>query len=143
MDIANVSLDIEQHVDVDRPIADVFAGIITEFAEKMRYPDGRSMNFKLEARPGGRWFRDLGNSTGHLWGFVQVIKPPTMLEISGPLFMSYPTVNHLEIRLAETAGTTRVTLRHRAIGPIEDQHRTGMAEGWKQMLDEIKKDSEA
>ena len=41
------------------------------------------MPFKLEAWPGGRWFRDLGNNAGHLWGHVRVIKPPALLEISG------------------------------------------------------------
>ncbi|HEX3702577.1 MAG TPA: hypothetical protein VHU82_04550 [Vicinamibacterales bacterium] len=35
----------------------------------------------LEAWPGGRWFRDLGDNTGHLWGHVQAIKPPTLPEI--------------------------------------------------------------
>ena len=37
-------------------------------------------------------------------GFVQVIKPPTLLEIHGPMFMSYPVAGHLQIRLAETLG---------------------------------------
>ena len=40
---------------------------------------------KIEPWPGGRWYRDLGNNAGHLWGHVQVIKPPTLLEICGPL----------------------------------------------------------
>ena len=42
----------------------------------------------LEPRPGGRWFRDLGDDNGHFWGHVQAIKRPTLLEITGPLFMS-------------------------------------------------------
>ncbi|NUM55312.1 MAG: SRPBCC domain-containing protein [Candidatus Hydrogenedentes bacterium] len=142
MEVLELAVDIEQHVDINRPIADVFNGLIRQFTEKMVYPDGRSMNFKLEAKPGGRWYRDLGNDTGHLWGHVQVIKPPTILEISGPMFMSYPTVNHIEVRLTEEDGKTRLTLRHRAIGMIEEQHRTGMADGWKQMLDQLKCDSE-
>ena len=47
------------------------------------------MPMKLEAWPGGRWYRDLGDGNGHFWGHVQAIKRPTLLEISGPLFMSY------------------------------------------------------
>ena len=46
---------------------------------------------KLEPWPGGRWFRDLGNDNGHFWGLVQAIKRPTLLEITGPLFMSAPS----------------------------------------------------
>jgi hypothetical protein len=43
----------------------------------------------LEQWPGGRWSRDHGNGIGHLWGHVQVIKPPVLLELSGLMFMSY------------------------------------------------------
>ena len=48
------------------------------------------MPMKIEPWPGGRWYRDLGNDNGHFWGHVQAIKQPTLLEIYGPLFMSYP-----------------------------------------------------
>ena len=50
------------------------------------------MPMMLEAWPGGRWFRDLGNGNGHLWGHVQAIKAPTLLEITGPLMMSFAVV---------------------------------------------------
>ena len=35
---------------------------------------------KIEAWPGGRWYRDLGDDNGHFWGNVQAIKQPTLLE---------------------------------------------------------------
>jgi uncharacterized protein YndB with AHSA1/START domain len=41
----------------------------------------KDMNMKLEAWPGGRWFRDTGNNTGHLWGHVQVIKPSKVMAL--------------------------------------------------------------
>jgi hypothetical protein len=50
----------------------------------------------IEPWPGGRWYRDLGNETGHLSGHAQVIKPPTLLEFNGPMFMSFPAVNHVQ-----------------------------------------------
>ena len=87
------------------------------------------MQMILEQWPGGRWFRDRGNGIGHLWGHVQVIKPPVLLELSGPMFMSYPALNHVEIKLEQIPGGTRVTLRHRAIGFMdggasrENRHR--------------------
>lgn len=55
----------------------------------------QQLNLKLEPWPGGRWYRDLGNNAGHLWGHVQVIKPPKLLEIAGPLMMSYPAISHI------------------------------------------------
>ena len=143
MEVAELALDIEQHVDIDCPIDKAFTGMLEQISTKMKYPDGRSMNFKLEARPGGRWYRDLGNDSGHLWGHVQVIKPPAILEISGPMFMSYPVINHMEIRFTEHNGKARVTLRHRAVGAVEEQHRIGVSGGWKDMLDALKRDSES
>ncbi len=52
--------------------------------------EDRPLPMKLEAWPGGRWYRDLGDNNGHFWGHVQAIKRPTLLEICGPLIMSYP-----------------------------------------------------
>src|SRR5882724_11399136 len=92
------------------------------------HPPGRmkEMAVKLEAWPGGRWFRDLGNNTGHLWGHVQVIKPPKLLEIYGPMFMSYPVSSHIQYRLSEEAGGTLLTLIHKAFGMLEPQHLEGV-----------------
>jgi hypothetical protein len=98
------------------------------------------MQMILEQWPGGRWFRDRGNGIGHLWGHVQVIKAPTLLELSGPLFMSYPALNHVEVRLEEIPGGTRVKLRHRAIGFLDAEHRSNVSKGWGHMLDTIAKD---
>ncbi|MBI2421879.1 MAG: SRPBCC domain-containing protein [Candidatus Hydrogenedentes bacterium] len=139
MDIAELKLEVEQHVDVKCAMADVFAGLLHEFGEKMCYPDGRSMNMKIEAQPGGRWYRDLGDGNGHLWGTIQSIKAPMLLEITGSLFMSYPVINHLECKLSEVDGGTRVTLRHRALGLIQEDHAAGVKEGWKGMLESLKK----
>jgi hypothetical protein len=98
------------------------------------------MQLILEQWPGGRWFRDRGNGIGHLWGHVQAIKAPVLLELSGPMFMSYPAINHLEIRLAEISGGTRLSLRHRAIGMIDPQHRAGVVTGWQHTLATVQKD---
>ena len=101
------------------------------------------MQLILEQWPGGRWFRDRGNGIGHLWGHVQVLKPPVLLELSGPMFMSYPAVNHVEVRLEEISGGTRLTLWHRALGLIDPAHRTGVTTGWQHILDTILQDSTA
>jgi Activator of Hsp90 ATPase homolog 1-like protein len=100
--------------------------------------DGTPMPFKLEAWPGGRWYRDLGNNSGHLWGHVQVIKPPTLLEICGPLMMSYPAMNHVQYPVAAQASGTRLTFVHRGIGLISPQHREAMPKGWGQWTDKIR-----
>ena len=42
------------------------------------------------------WPVGLGGDVGHFFGNVQSIKPPTLLGICGPLFMSYPAVSNVQ-----------------------------------------------
>src|SRR6202522_4318036 len=85
----------------------------------------KELSMKLEPWPGGRWYRDLGNKTGHLWGHVQVINPPKLLEIVGPMFMSYAAASDVQCRVEEQDGGT-----HQAIGLISQQHMEGVTKGW-------------
>jgi len=140
MKVDDMTLDVEQHVEVKAAIGDVFRSVLHRFGEGNTTPKGESMQMILEQWPGGRWFRDRGNGVGHLWGHVQVIKPPVLLELSGPMFMSYPAINHMEVRLQEIAGGTRLSLRHRAIGLIDPQHRANVATGWRNLIELIEKD---
>lgn len=142
MDMQNLTLDVEQHIDIQAAVGDVFEGLLRRLSDRSTMPDGTPMPLVLERWPGGRWFRDLGDSVGHLWGFVQVIKPPTLLEMYGPMFMSYPVSSHLAMRLEQVPGGTRVTLRHRALGLIEEEHRMGVNQGWKHYLESLKTDCE-
>ncbi len=101
-----------------------------------------NMNLKMEPFPGGRWYRDLGNSAGHLWGHVQVIKPPLLLELVGPMMMSYPVASHVQYRLIPQGEKTLLTLTHRAMGLILPDHEAGMNDGWQKTVDAIREASE-
>lgn len=140
MKLEDMTIDIQQHVDVKADIGDAFKGVLHRFGEGSSRPDGESMQMILEPWAGGRWFRDRGNGIGHLWGHVQVIKAPVLLELSGPMFMSYPALNHVEIRLDQIAGGTKISLRHRALGLLDKGHREGVTAGWKHMLESVSKD---
>lgn len=115
---------------IDAPADIVFQAIIDEITTEFVMPDGSPMPLKLEAFPGGRWFRDLGNNTGHFWGHVQVIKPPTLLELCGPMFMSYAASNHVQYRLTTEGTSTRLKLRHNSIGLFTPEHCANMQKGW-------------
>ena len=132
------TMEIRKDEMIDAPIEIVFQAMLDELGPESRMPDGTSLALKLEAWPGGRWFRDLGNNTGHLWGHVQVIKPPTLLEITGPMFMSYPVASHVQYRLTEKNGVTTLALSHQAFGPIDPKHREGVTMGWQDILTRIK-----
>jgi uncharacterized protein YndB with AHSA1/START domain len=129
---------VRKEIDIAAPIAIAFEAVLDQLGPESQMPDGKPFPMKLEPWPGGRWFRDLGNSAGHLWGHVQVIKPPTLLEIWGPLMMSYPAVNHLQYRLKAEGGGARLTFLHRAMGLLLREHRDGMPEGWHFWLERIR-----
>src|ERR1700723_1967716 len=93
---AEAVLHIHQEIEVNAPIALVFESVLEQVGPGGDRLDGTPMPMTLEAWPGGRWFRDLGDNAGHFWGHVQVIKPPTLLEIFGPMPMSYPAINHVK-----------------------------------------------
>src|SRR4029078_11096397 len=140
MKLEEMTLDIEQHVEVKADIGDVFKGVLHRLGEGSTHPNGESMQMILEECQGEGWFRDRGNGIGHLWGHVRVIKPPVLLELSGPMFMSYPALNHVELRLEHISGGNKVILRHRAVGLIDAAHREGIGKGWGHYLDNIRKD---
>jgi len=131
------TLFIQQEIQIDAPAKAVFEAILEQYGPGFADMEGKSLNLKLEAWPGGRWFRDLGNNTGHFWGHVQVIKPPTLLEINGPMFMSYPAASHLQYRVAEKNGKSLLTLTHRAFGEIPPEHKEGVQKGWQTILSRI------
>jgi uncharacterized protein YndB with AHSA1/START domain len=127
---------VEREIEIEAPPGVVFDAILAEMAE---LPDmeGKPLKLKIEPRPGGRWFRDLGNDTGHLWGHVQVIKPPVLLEICGPMMMSYPVLNHVTYRVTERGDRCVLSIKHRAFGEL-DPRFAGGKEGWGKFLQGVK-----
>jgi hypothetical protein len=51
--------------------------------------------------------------------------------------MSYPALNHIEVKLEQRLGGTYVEFRHRAIGFIDPAHAQGVTSGWKYVLDQV------
>src|SRR3982751_2317131 len=135
-------LDVTQSVEIGAGIDEVFKSMLFRLGEGNTRPDGESLQLNIEPWAGGRWYRDRGEGVQHLWGHVQAIKAPELLEMSGPMFMSYPAINHIEVKLERVPDGTKVTLRHRALGLIEQAHREGVSTGWQYMLDNIARDFE-
>jgi hypothetical protein len=65
------TLEMTRDEEIAAPIEVVFETILEQMGELNETPDGAPLPMKIEPWPGGRWFRDLGNNTGHLWGHVQ------------------------------------------------------------------------
>jgi len=140
--LENLTLNIQQEIRVNASLENTFEALLEQLGPSAENESG-PMPMKLEAWPGGRWFRELGDNNGHCWGTVQAIKRPTLLEITGPLFMSYGVVSNLQYRLSEANGGTLIKFHHKAFGLIQEEHRKGVSQGWTHMNGRIKARAEA
>lgn len=138
--IEHLSLNITEEIRVRASLDATFAALLEEIGPFNQGHQGAPMPMTLEPWPGGRWFRDLGDGNGHLWGHVQAIKPPTLLEIAGPLMMSFAVASNVQYRLKEVDGGTLITLRHTALGLFPpDGYRDALGQGWKMIFDRLRR----
>lgn len=135
--IESLTLTVTQEIHVRASLEQTFEALLEQLGPENETAQGK-MPMKIEAWPGGRWYRDLGDSNGHFWGQVQAIKRPTLLEITGPLFMSYPVVSNVQYRLSDEGGSTVIKFQHRAFGLIQEEHRRGVNEGWSKINSLVK-----
>jgi uncharacterized protein YndB with AHSA1/START domain len=140
--VENLTLHITEEIHVRASLDATFDALLEQMGPANETPEGTPLPMSIELRPGGRWFRDLGNDNGHFWGHVQAIKRPTLLEITGPLFMSYPVVSNVQYRLKEVEGGTLITFRHSALGFVPDDFRQGLSRGWKPLLERVRRSAE-
>jgi hypothetical protein len=141
--IESLTLNVTRDIHVQASLEDTFEALLEQMGPQNSTPEGVAMPMKIEPWPGGRWYRDLGDNNGHFWGNVQAIKRPTLLEITGPLFMSYGAISNVQYRLSEVEGGTVILFHHKAFGVIQDDHRQNVGRGWGHILESARKRAEA
>jgi hypothetical protein len=142
--VEDLTLNITEEIHVKAPLDVTFETLLEQLGPLMAGGADRSpMPMKIEAWPGGRWYRDLGDNNGHFWAHVQAIKRPSLLEFCGPLMMSYPVVSNVQYRLTEEAGGTLIKFHHTALGVIQDDLRQGLTKGWGYIHARTKERAEA
>lgn len=141
--IEDLTFSISQEIHVRAPLEKTFAALLEQIGPYNEMEGGKPMPMKIEPWPGGRWFRDLGGDNGHFWGHVQAIKRPTLLEICGPLFASFPFLSNVQYRLSAVEGGTLIVFRHTALGFIQDELRKNVGTGWGSLNERIRKRAEA
>jgi hypothetical protein len=139
----NLTLDLQEEIHVRASLDATFEALLEQMGPGNTGVGGVPMPMVLEARPGGRWYRDLGDDNGHFWGHVQAIKRPTLLEVTGPLFMSMPVVSNIQYRLKEVDGGTLISFRHSALGFVPDDFKQGLTKGWAPLHERIRKQAES
>jgi len=137
------TLTIAEEILVRASLEDTFAALISQLGRHNETPDGKPLAMVLEPFPGGRWYRDLGGDNGHLWGFVQSIKRPVLLEIWGPLFMSTAATSNMQYRLTEVEQGSLITFKHTLVGPFPEDQRPHLGQGWAAMHARVRKAAEA
>ena len=135
----NLTLNLSEEIDVRASLEATFDALLAQMGPENETPDGKPLPMIIEPYPGGRWFRDLGGNDGHLWGLVQAIKRPTLIEITGPLFMSLPVVSHIQYRLKELNGGTLISFKHSALGFVPDDYRQGLMGGWTSLFERVRR----
>jgi len=138
-DIENLSLNVTEEIRVRSSLSATFAALLEEMGPSNVGQNDAPMPMVLEPWPGGRWYRDLGDKNGHLWGHVQAIKQPTLLEIAGPLMMSFAVASNVQYRLKEVDGGTLITFRHTAIGLFPEGYREALSQGWRKIFERVQR----
>jgi hypothetical protein len=142
LSLESTTIEISQEIEVRASIDVTFAALLAQLGPYNETQVDKPMPMKLESWPGGRWYRDLGDNNGHYWGTVQAIKRPTLLEISGPLFMSNPVITNLQYRLKESGGVTTITFRHHSFGLVLEEYRN-VKNGWGRLHELLRQRAEA
>jgi len=141
--VEDLTLNITEEIHVKAPLDVTFEALLEQLGSGMTAAENRPMPMTIEAWPGGRWYRDLGEGSGHHWAHVQAIKKPTLLEFYGPLMMSYPVTSNVQYRLSEEDGGTLIKFQHKALGLITEEHRRGVKTGWASIHERTRQRAEA
>lgn len=140
--VDDLILNVTQEIQVRAPLDVTFAALLEQLGPGFDTPEGKSLSAKLEGWPGGRWYRDLGERNGHFWGHVQAIKRPTLLEITGPFFISGAVLNNIQYRLSEVEGGTLIAFHHFALGAIPADTRENFNKGWTHIHESVRQRAE-
>ena len=134
-----LTLDLTLEMRVAATVDDTFAALLDELGPHNVGMGNAPMPMVLEAFPGGRWYRDLGDDNGHCWGMVQAIRRPTLIEICGPLMMSFAVSSNVQYRLKAEGDETLITFRHTALGMFPEGYRDNLTAGWSTFGERIQK----
>jgi hypothetical protein len=142
LSLEQLTLTVAEEIFVGASVETTFETLLEQMGPHNETPYGDSLPMVLEPWPGGRWFRDLGERNGHFWAVVQAIKRPTLLELSGPLFISAPVMSNLQYRLAAVEGGTLISFRHSALGFVPDEVRKNVGSGWNVLHQRVRRIAE-
>ena len=135
------TIDIAQEIKVRASIEVTFAALLDQLGPYNETQADKPMPMKLEHGQAADGIANWGTTTA-ITGSGEAIKRPTLLEISGPLFMSNPVISNLQYRLKESGGVTLITFRHQSFGLILEEYRNAK-NGWAHLHELMRRRAEA
>ncbi len=66
--IENLTFTLTEEIHVRSSLSATFAALLEQLGPANETREGELLPMTLEPRPGGRWFRDLGDDNGHYLG---------------------------------------------------------------------------
>jgi len=76
--------NLSQEIHIEASFDITWETLLEQIGPDNQAPDGRPLPMNREPWVGDRWYRDLGEGNGHLWGHLQAIIRPTLLELPDP-----------------------------------------------------------
>src|SRR5215471_6186375 len=65
--VEDLTLSITDEIHVKASLQATFEALLEQLGPGMEGAERKPMPMTIEAWPGGRWYRDLGDGNGHLW----------------------------------------------------------------------------
>ena len=99
-------------------------------------PDPKAL--LIEPRLGGRMYEDWGDGEGMIWGHVNMVRSPELLQIVGDCSKDFggPSRHIMTWNLEQDGGTTRLRLEHSIHGHVTAQVEENTSAGWKRLFGE-------
>ncbi len=113
---------VSKEVQIAAPIECVFDALLEELGPGGQLPDGKPQPMVIEPWIWGRWYPKFGSDC-RAWGRVEIVEPPRLLRIRGPMFLSERTIGFVEYRLTAVDGGTRLVHTFGAIAGRKEYRR--------------------
>jgi DNA-binding transcriptional ArsR family regulator/uncharacterized protein YndB with AHSA1/START domain len=132
-----VTLSIEQQIDLKAPPAEVFRAVTLDIGEWWGQPylldDARDI--VLDPVPGGLLKQLTRDGGGNVMCTVQAIRRDRLLVLTGTMGMPGAVFGSMRFELEPVrGGSTRLLLKHWALGDLSPATKDHFAKGWNQLL---------
>ncbi len=128
------TLHIRHEVVIHAPRDAVWRALTEEVSDWWDHRFFEDSTLTFEPVAGGA-FKEVGPAGEALFATVQRVVREETLAMVGPMGMRVPCTNLMTYTLADEGTGTRVTIEHLGTGLYTDEHRSGYARGWADLLE--------